>query len=610
MKRLAGVAALAAAMAASAAPGAELQPRDLTPVTRLEAPAHSPVEIVREGSARAVVFVASHGPSANLERLVDELVEVVRLGTGATLERVDRPPAADRPAIVIGDCDETRQAGIDATRIPIEGFVVKTAPNRAYLVGSTQALPPGSDRWAPWANDGTAWAVADFLERLVGVRWYWPAELGGRSILPSASVAIPPAHYQDHPVFRQRQFHPRYGWKLLEKARWFDKEPLPFAAGAIPDGVKAVAMPTFLPLVREGNSWPYLIKVHEPQSLWRHNSPAWLEQHKAMFAVKDNGSRNWSMFCYSAPQTLAFLLDGCERVWDKGGPASWVTATCVTVSPADASLDCHCPACRATMAKGGASLVMGLFVKRMCEEVKRRWPGKKVMYLPYWNYQKCPAAVEFPDNLEAQICTTGGPMALMRQPAARQTTERNLSDWSAKVGGPITVWDYSDRGSGWTYGPLQYPHLVRDFYKANRDHIAGAFLNGGILSDWTTTAPTLYVWMKALWNPDLDADAVLDEMCRRLYGKAGDTVRELIRLECERWETAPWKRGLADEGRIPPELFRGIWPPDVVARMKALRDKALAELADDPAGRQRLLYWTWTFDAFLKDAEAIRQMAP
>jgi hypothetical protein len=50
--------ALAAALAASAAAGAEPQPRDLTPVTRLEAPAHPPVEIVRDGAARAVVYVA------------------------------------------------------------------------------------------------------------------------------------------------------------------------------------------------------------------------------------------------------------------------------------------------------------------------------------------------------------------------------------------------------------------------------------------------------------------------------------------------------------------------------------------------------------------------
>ena len=137
------------AVTAFVATGAELQPRDLTPVTWLEAPSHPPVEIVRDGQPRAVVYVAdpkgwvkpdptNKGKNTpNVKRLIDQLVEVVRLGTGATLELVNSPPAADRPAIVIGDSEETRQAGIDAEQVPVEGFIVKTAPNRVYLVGST-----------------------------------------------------------------------------------------------------------------------------------------------------------------------------------------------------------------------------------------------------------------------------------------------------------------------------------------------------------------------------------------------------------------------------------------------------------------------------------------
>jgi hypothetical protein len=589
----------------------DLNPPDLPPVTLKEPPKHPPVEIVVDGKARAVVYVAEQNQSKVLKRLVDELIEVVYLSTGAKLQLVNELPSPDQPAIVVGECEETKKAGIDAQSIPVEGFVVKTAKNRVYLVGSKQALPPGSSPWAYWANEGTAWAVADFLERFVGVRWYWPAEVGGRSVIRSSSLVIPPVHYSDRPVFRQREFHPAYGWELPTKARWFDKEPLPFPPGAIPEGVKRIDMGNYLPLVRAGCSWPYKVKVHEPQRLWTRGEK-WLEEHKDMFALKADGSRNWSMLCYSSPKTLEFLLEGCERVWDKGsdGSASWVTSTCVTVSPADEPVNCHCPACRETMAKGGASLLVGLFVKRMCEAVKQRWPDKKVIYLAYWNYQKCPKEVDFPDNLVVQVCMTGYPMALRAMPRAWKDGMENLRAWRSKTPLPITTWDYSDRGSGWTYGPFQYPHLVRDWYQAVKDIIAGTFINGGIASDWTTTAPTLYVWMKALWNPDLDVDAVLDEMCRRLFGKASATVRELIRLECDLWEAGEWRLRyyLQDAGRIPPELFREIWSPEVVARLKALRDRALVELADDPVARQRFLYWTWTFDAFLKDAEAVYKM--
>ena len=256
------------------------------------------------------------------------------------------------------------------------------------------------------------------------------------------------------------------------------------------------------------------------------------------------------------------------------------------------------------MAKGGGSLVLGQFVKKMCEAVKQRWPDKKVIFLPYYNYQKCPKEIEFPDNLEVMVCTTGGPMALMIQPDRRKGTEANLHAWHTKVGHPMSNWDYSDRGSGWTFGPVQYPHLVRDFYQANQSYLVGTYINGGMMSDWTTSQPTLYVWMKVLWNPALDVDATLDEMCRRLYGKAAPTARELITLQCARWQTLTG--GLGDNGRFSPKTFQRIWPPDVVAKMKALRDKALSELTDDPAAKQRFLFWTWTFDAFVKEAEETR----
>ncbi len=598
-----------AAMVLPAPAGEELKPRDLSPVKWMDAPAHPPVEIVRDGQTLAAVFVADRDPSATLKRLVDELVEVIRLGTGAKPEQVAQPPPADRPAIIIGDCDETRKAGIDAAKIPIEGFVVKTAPNRVYLVGSTKALPPGSDRWAQWSNEGTAWAVADFLERFVGVRWYWPAELGGRCVTRSASLVIPPMHYSDQPVFRLREYHPRHGWKLPTTAHSSEKDPLPFPPGAIPDGVEAVDMSNYLPLVREGCSWPYKIKVHEPQNLGRRPKE-FHEEHKEMFAINKDGTRNYSFLCYSSQETLDFLLDGCKRVWDEGGAATWVTSTCVTVSPADSPVGCHCPACQETFAKGGGtriggtSLIMAKFVKRMCEAVKQRWPDKKVIYLPYWNYDECRKEVHYPDNLVVMSAMTTYPMPLNAQRENFEEGIQRLHDFRAQACVPVTTWDYC---VAWTYGPYQYPHLVRDYCQAIKGISAGTFLNGMCLGEWTNTAPTMYVWMKALWNPDLDVDAVLDEMCRRLYGKAGSTTRELMRLECDVWEKGEWtKDRIKQPGGwpVPRRLFPVVFTPDVVQRMKTLREKALAELADDPVARQRFLYWTWTFDAFLKEAKA------
>jgi hypothetical protein len=602
---------LAATMVPAAPAGEELKTRDLTPVTWMDAPLHPPVEIVRQRRAHAVVFVADPEPSETLAQLVDELIEVVRLSTGATLELVAQFPAADRPAIIVGDCEQSRRAGIDAAKIPIEGFVVKTAADRVYLVGSTKALPPGSNPWARWSNEGTAWAVADFLERLVGVRWYWPTEFGGRCVTSSASLVIPPLHYGDQPVFRLREYHPRFGWKLPAKARSADKEPLPFPPGVVPDGVEVVDMRTYLPLVREGCSWPYKIKVHSPRGA--EFERAFREENMEMFSLNKDGTRNPKAICYSSPKTLTFLLEGCERAWDKGGGATWVTSTCVTVSPLDSPVVCSCPACQKTFAEGGGtriggtSLIMAKFVKRMCEAVKEHWPDKKVIYLPYWNYDECRKEVQYPDNLVVMSAMTTYPMPLNAQRENFEEGIQRLRDFRSQACVPVTMWDYC---VAWTYGPYQYPHLVRDHCQAVKDISAGTFINGMCLGEWTNTAPTLYVWMKVLWNPNLDVDAVLDEMCRRLYGKAGNTARELMKLECDVWEKGAWtKDRIKQPGGwpVPRRLFPVVFTPEVVARMKTLREKALAEMADDPVARQRFLYWTWTFDAFLEEAEVSQQ---
>jgi hypothetical protein len=81
----------------------------------------------------------------------------------------------------------------------------------------------------------------------------------------------------------------------------------------------------------------------------------------------------------------------------------------------------------------------------------------------------------------------------------------------------------------------------------------------------------------------------------------------MLRLECDLWEGGAWQQErvkIPGGWYVPETLFPRVWTPEIVARLRALRARALDELADDPVSRQRFLYWTWTFDAFLRQAEA------
>ncbi len=608
---LCGVGAFAAQEmpAAPVSANAAAQVRDLTPVKVIDTAGHAPVVIVRDGAPLAKVYVAETRPSKTLAILLKELVEVIKLSTGAELEMVQQLPGADTPAIVIGDCAASREAGIDAARIPIEGFVVKTAANRVYLVGSTVALPPGSNPWAFWSNDGTAWAIADFLERFVGVRWYWPSEVNGRSIAKARTLAIGPIHYADAPVFRKREYYnPSYSRKTGEwRARFFEKnDPIP-TERAIPADIDVIHMVPLYATLRLGNSWPYTIKVHNPQQIWKNQKL--IDAHKGMFSRKKDGQPNFSMLCYSSQETFDFLLAGCEAVWDKGQsnlPAwqnhgvSWVTSTCVTISPFDMPLDCACEECQKSLGDGGPSKHLARFVKKFAEEVKRRWPGKMVMYLPYWNYARCPEDVEFPDNVQIQLCTT--PFATMKDPPVREGIEKNLAAWRKKSPDKVQTWEYSNGVAGWTFAPVQYPHVVKDYYARNRDILAGSFINGEFLNEWSKTAPTVYCWAKVLWNPDVDVDAIMDEFCQRMFGQAGQTTRDLLRLMCDAWEKTPGS-AFRNTGRPDSGGFSRTWTPEVVGKMTRLWQQARQELRDDAAALQRFEYLTWTFEHFLKEAQ-------
>jgi len=587
-------------------------PDDIPPVAVYRYADHPPVEIVRDGQPRAVVYLAVTQPSANLKRVMGEFASVIKLSTGAELPVVTEPPAADAPAIIIGDCDESRKAGINSDEIPVEGFVVRTAPNRVYLVGSTHPIPATQGHTGPYANDGTAWAVADFLERYVGARWYWPTEVGGRCIAKNPSLVVPPGHYVDQPVFRKREFFPP-SYSKPWRSKWNEKEAPVASEVAFPPQLEKIEMQPFLACVRSGSSWPYMIKVHQPQNF--ANNPQQWESRKAMFQKNKDGSPNYRMLCYSSQETLDYLLQGCEDAWSGKKPFAavpWVTTTCVTVSPGDYPVRCACEQCEKLFEPdkapyGTSSRVMGLFVKKMCDEVNRRWPGKKVLYLPYWNYTMCPDDIDYPGNLEIEMCTMA--FGLMRQPDARKMMQDAQRAWSRKVGGRITTWEYPHRVPEWTHAPVQYPHLVQEYYRGNRDVLAGSFLNGGGISEWSTGAPTNCCLMRLLWNPDTNVDAMLDGLCDRMFGKAASTTREMLHLMCDRWEKSQWSQGLGDAGQITPPVFSDTWPPDVVAKLEKLWRRAREELKDDPAGQQRFEYWTWTFEPFLKEAKENRAKA-
>ncbi len=535
-------------------------PKDLNPVTIKPAPKHAPIMLADRGKARATICVMG----AVKSQALNELQVCIQKATGVKLPVLKGKLAAG-PAIVIGACPEASAWGLNVAKMPIEGFAIKTAPNRVFIVGR---------------GAGTVWGVYEFAERVVGARWYWPPQNGGRSVAKVATLSVAPMWIEDAPVFRKRELWPTFG-------------------GGGPNG----ELITLHNALRMGNSWPVSLAVHTPR--W---GKIYGKTHPEVMQKRKDGSRDDMMLCYGNPKTLKLYLKEIARVFDKGEKPDdnrmGIRGNAITVSPWDAGIACYCKDCRRLWDRkaggyGEASRVLGKFVARLGRKVKKRWPGKTVVYLPYVNYTMAPKGIKFPDNVEAQLCGMPG-LGLYKEPSILKTYQGNIDTWRKLTKHRVQTWDYCCWPESSTRSPFLYPHVVRDYYRANRNKIIGTFING-TTDHWPRSHLSLYAWLKCLWNPDFDVDAAMDEFAKRMFGPAAKPMRELVRLQCDGWEKSRWPEGVYSAKAV----YQHSFPKATITRMKALLATARRLIGTDPVLKQRLDYYERPFAAFYQEYEIV-----
>ena len=556
--------------ASSAVAAPPWEAADLNPIPLKAAPKHKPIVLVKNGEPRASIVVMNKAAGAA------QLQGFIKRATGAELPIVQNKMTT--PAIVLGDCPEAAKAGLDSSTMPPEGFAIKTSADAVFIVGRN------SGRGA----DGGLWGVYEFLERFVGVRWYFPpaVENGpqiGQSIPEANELAVPAVSLEDAPAFRMRVM-----WPPMSQP-WHGK------------GIKLTGVQGFL---RSGNSWSNRLKVHQPN--WAGYDE--LKKNRVeVFQKRKDGSRQHEVLCYGNPKTVETYLEGVENFVEGGRPLyAPVSGKAITVSPHDVELACYCDHCRKLWDDeagqyGGASKVMAAFVDKLARKVQSRWPneGFTIIYLPYLNYTTAPKGFRFPGNVEVQLAGMPG-MASYKEPAIRDAEQANIDQWIAITGRPIQNWHYSAWPAHKTKANYQYPHVLKQFYLANRDKTIGSFING-THNHWPRQNISLYCWLKVLWNPEFDVDAAIDEFATRMFGPASGPMRELLALEMNGWESSRWPGG-----RFSPKgIYEASFPQARVEKMKQLLARARAQAKSDSLALSRVEYCATSLEAFFKESETM-----
>lgn len=459
------------------------------------------------GKPRCVIVVGNvgRGPAEDLKRHLDRIASC---DIPIITARETAKAPADAVRIYIGPSAETEKLGVAASALQVEQYRIKTAPGALMLIGSPRKNGKAT------AEFTTQFAVNDFLDRQLGVRWLWPGELG--TVIPrSPTIRIADIDRTGRPAMLSRGF----------------STP---ALNPPEDG--AVSPPVARKIAQETGEWNAHHQLVGGRSPYRfgHSFMKWWDKyhdaHPEYFATPPAGTRQTRpdrvKLCVSNPAVAERIV----AAWiEAGSPAVW------NVCPNDGSGFCTCDKCRALDNAG-------------VQDPKAIWNSQANLsgrYIHLWNTVLAKMKQTRPD---VKLCTYAYSAYRNFPPGAKLE--------SGMVIGLIHSYDafnqwraWSDAGAkimlrpNWWHsgGPAPYLPL----------HEAGKFMqfamNNGMeqfhfdsnLGYFATQGPNYYLIARLAERPDLSVDQVIDEWCSA-FGPAAPQIRKYL----DYWEQFTAKVGI------------------------------------------------------------------
>ena len=589
------------------------------------------VTLARDGKATATIVVAD-APTCAAQFAAAELQHHVAKMTGAVLPIVGASQPVKGVRVLVGGSKATAALGLPGRPLTAQEYVIRLTPKTVVLMGrdasrKTKVRYGGDDPQAyrTWPGlfeeQGTCYAVYDFLERFCGVRWFRPGDLG--MVCPtSPTLEVRGENVQRAPVIKYRHPYP-----LLRAAQTYDyrtglwwssanghaktKEveaiAYPELAGK-PVHAKTALIHLFLRRMRLGGE-PY----HGGHSLYNYYDRFWARNpkkpkvfeaaHPDWFAqgygkkpspIKEEGKKYPKTY-YAKPPQMCFtnealvqqVVKDARQYFDGKGlaPGCPAAGDYWPVVPMDNRLWCKCAACQALLkpeAERGknhfsndqASDYVFACVNRVAREIRKSHPDKFVGAAAYANYAYPPEREPLEPNVSVQFCLHS---RMVYSPAVQENDRKLLAAWDAQGKDRRRfVWlyylfpVYSAQLGKFHCFPGFFAHAIdREFKRFRRHGVRGAFFEG------MGQDVEAYVTFKLMDDPGLNVDALLDEYFTGMYGPAAAPMKAMY-LRIEEIYADP-SNYPADVGHETSEIAWGrLGTPKRMAELGALMHQARA----------------------------------
>ncbi len=516
--------------------------------------------IVEEGQPRAEIVIAER-PARTARLAAADLQEYIEKISGARLPIVTQP-SGKTVKLFVGRSPSTDRLGITAEGLKYGAYRLVSGDDWLVFIGDdTEFVPPKI--WARRGGDanekgrvqkeweaaaGGPWLVPAVANLMWKDRRHLPAEVG----LPDAAPRPNKRESLEMWTFDERGSYNAVAAFLQELGvRWL----LPGEIGEIVPRMKAIALPRIDRTVRPDfeirgfhnnmGEWTCRLGARNPFMSWTEHGMSLFQRkeifdaHPEWFALY-GGKRDIKHLCYSNEGLFRETLR-CVRaqfdVYDFEG---------VSVMPPDGYVAmCQCPLCEGKddperPLRGRHSNYVWGFVNRVAKEIAKTHPRKLIYNLAYNYYRLPPTNIEkLEPNVQVILCN--GRLA-PQMPAAEQAELRALrQSWLPKTARPIQMYQNYPWTSRGHYKPCFAARIIGQEINATKGISRGEGIHMNVLRDTfdgsaAFNAFQIYFTARMYWGgKDQDAEALLDEYCRLLYGPAGDAMKAFFNYSETNW---------------------------------------------------------------------------
>lgn len=459
--------------------------------------------IVEMGKTKYVIALADDAIPAE-RTAASELQTYIAQVTGATLPiQNEAEVSVSTPQIIVG-AGARAQKSISPrawSSLGVDGIVIKTQGKNLVLAGSRPR--------------GTLYAVYQFLEDAVGVRWWTPAEstvpkYSNLSIASQNIVYTPPFGYREH-YTTAVQADPLFATRMRENGH---------------HQKQGEALGGHYSLL----GWVHSFQTLLPIETYFKDHPEWYSDPKngnkpCTAASPEPAFNTWQLNLTDPEMRRELTKKAIELI--RANPDAGI----ISVSANDNGNYCQSPGDLVAIERlGSITDVMLDFVNAVSADIEKEFPNFFVETLAYGYTRTPPLIVKPRHNVVIRFCTAGDAARPIDSDSNTETRD-SLNAWK-NISPHLYIWDYIAN-----FGLTIWPHpnlraLAPNMRYFARSNVFAMFSQGDAYTNGTGDFVQLRTWLVArlMWNPELDDNKLIDEFLKGYYGAAAPYLRSYLDL--------------------------------------------------------------------------------